>query len=35
MATEGSAFDAEGRMRDWWTPADYARACENLVKETQ
>jgi putative endopeptidase len=22
--TEGSAFDAKGRMRDWWTPADYA-----------
>jgi putative endopeptidase len=22
--TEGSAFDAEGRMRDWWTAADFA-----------
>jgi putative endopeptidase len=21
--TEGSAFDATGRMRDWWTPEDY------------
>jgi putative endopeptidase len=22
--TEGSAFDAQGRMRNWWTPADFA-----------
>jgi putative endopeptidase len=22
--TEGSAFDAEGRMRNWWTPSDFA-----------
>jgi putative endopeptidase len=22
--TEGSAFDAEGRVRNWWTPADLA-----------
>jgi len=22
--TEGSAFDSKGRLRDWWTPSDYA-----------
>jgi putative endopeptidase len=22
--TEGSAFDSKGRVRDWWTPSDYA-----------
>lgn len=22
--TEGSAFDAKGLMRDWWTPSDFA-----------
>jgi putative endopeptidase len=22
--TEGSAFDSEGRVRNWWTPADFA-----------
>ena len=22
--SEGSAFDSEGRVRDWWTPADFA-----------
>ena len=22
--TEGSTFDAQGRLRDWWTPADLA-----------
>jgi putative endopeptidase len=22
--TEGSAFDAQGRMRNWWTPSDFA-----------
>src|SRR5271163_1288482 len=22
--TEGSTFDAKGRMRDWWTPSDFA-----------
>jgi len=22
--TEGSAFDSKGRVRDWWTPADFA-----------
>jgi putative endopeptidase len=22
--TEGSAFDAKGMMRDWWTPSDFA-----------
>jgi len=22
--TEGAAFDSQGRVRDWWTPADFA-----------
>jgi endothelin-converting enzyme/putative endopeptidase len=22
--TEGSAFDSKGRVRDWWTPSDFA-----------
>jgi putative endopeptidase len=34
--TEGSTFDAQGRLRNWWTPADLAhfeQATEQLVKE--
>jgi putative endopeptidase len=30
--TEGSTFDAQGRMRDWWTPADYARFKADTAK---
>jgi len=29
--TEGSAFDSKGRVRDWWTPADF----EHFKKATQ
>jgi putative endopeptidase len=30
--TEGSAFDAQGRMRDWWTPADFAHFQASTAK---
>ena len=30
--TEGSAFDSEGRMRDWWTPADFAHFRASTAK---
>jgi putative endopeptidase len=30
--TEGSAFDSEGRMRDWWTPSDYAHFRASTAK---
>jgi endothelin-converting enzyme/putative endopeptidase len=30
--TEGSAFDAEGRMRDWWTPSDFAHFRASTAK---
>jgi putative endopeptidase len=34
--SEGSAFDAKGRLRNWWTPADFAHFKEvaaRLVKQ--
>jgi len=30
--TEGSTFDAEGRMRNWWTPADFAHFKADTAK---
>jgi endothelin-converting enzyme/putative endopeptidase len=30
--TEGSAFDAKGRMRDWWTPSDFAHFRASTAK---
>jgi putative endopeptidase len=30
--TEGSAFDSKGRMRDWWTPADFAHFRASTAK---
>ncbi len=30
--TEGSAFDAKGRMRDWWTPSDFAHFRASTTK---
>jgi putative endopeptidase len=30
--TEGSAFDAQGRMRDWWTPSDFAHFRASTAK---
>ena len=30
--TEGSAFDANGRMRDWWTPSDFAHFRASTAK---
>ena len=30
--TEGSVFDAEGRMRNWWTPADLAHFKADTAK---
>jgi putative endopeptidase len=30
--TEGSAFDAEGRLRNWWTPADFAHFKADTAK---
>ena len=30
--TEGSAFDAKGRMRDWWTPEDFAHFRTSTAK---
>ena len=30
--TEGSAFDSEGRMRDWWTPSDFAHFRASTAK---
>jgi endothelin-converting enzyme/putative endopeptidase len=30
--TLGSAFDAEGRMRDWWTPSDFAHFRASTAK---
>jgi putative endopeptidase len=30
--TEGSAFDAKGRMRNWWTPADFAHFRASTAK---
>jgi putative endopeptidase len=30
--TEGSAFDAQGRMRNWWTPADFAHFRASTAK---
>jgi putative endopeptidase len=30
--TEGSTFDAKGRMRDWWTPADFAHFKASTTK---
>jgi endothelin-converting enzyme/putative endopeptidase len=30
--TEGSAFDSDGRMRDWWTPADFAHFRASTAK---
>ena len=30
--TEGSAFDAQGRMRNWWTPADFAHFRASAAK---
>jgi endothelin-converting enzyme/putative endopeptidase len=30
--TEGSAFDSEGRMRDWWTPSDYTHFRASTAK---
>ena len=32
--TEGSAFDAQGRMRNWWTPADL-RTLSSLDRQTR
>jgi putative endopeptidase len=30
--TEGSAFDSDGRMRDWWTPSDFAHFRASTAK---
>jgi putative endopeptidase len=30
--TQGSAFDAQGRMRNWWTPADFAHFRASTAK---
>jgi putative endopeptidase len=30
--TEGSAFDAKGAMRNWWTPADFAHFRASTAK---
>jgi putative endopeptidase len=30
--TEGSAFDSQGRMRDWWTPSDFAHFRASTAK---
>jgi putative endopeptidase len=30
--TEGSGFDSEGRMRDWWTPSDFAHFRASTAK---
>jgi len=30
--TEGSAFDSAGRMRNWWTPADFAHFRASTAK---
>jgi putative endopeptidase len=30
--TEGSAFDAQGRMRNWWTPSDFAHFRASTAK---
>jgi putative endopeptidase len=30
--TEGSAFDSKGRVRDWWTPSDYAHFKASTAK---
>ncbi len=30
--TEGSAFDSQGRMRDWWTPSDFAHFQASTAK---
>lgn len=30
--TEGSTFDSKGRVRDWWTPADYAHFKASTAK---
>ena len=30
--TEGSAFDAQGRMRNWWTPTDFAHFRASTAK---
>ena len=30
--SEGSAFDSKGRVRDWWTPADFAHFKEATAK---
>lgn len=30
--TEGSAFDAEGRVRNWWTPADFEHFAQSTAK---
>jgi putative endopeptidase len=30
--TEGSAFDAQGRMRNWWTPEDFAHFRASTAK---
>ena len=30
--TEGSTFDAKGRMRDWWTPSDFAHFRASTTK---
>jgi putative endopeptidase len=30
--TEGSRFDAKGRMRDWWTPTDFAHFRASTTK---
>jgi putative endopeptidase len=30
--TEGSAFDSKGRMRDWWTPSDFAHFRASTAK---
>jgi putative endopeptidase len=30
--TEGSAFDAKGRMRNWWTPSDFSHFRASTAK---
>jgi putative endopeptidase len=30
--TEGSAFDSKGRVRDWWTPADFDHFKKSTAK---
>src|SRR6202041_74220 len=30
--TEGSAFDSKGRVRDWWTPSDFAHFRASTAK---